>query len=139
VGSGPDSKIVPDCSNLSAADCDQIVKQTGFPNTAIVNIDSTKPSGQVIGTNPPAAQNVPIDTVIQIQVSQGNQFLMPNLRGQFWDEAYPMLSGLGWTGNLNKLPNAQNSGIPSNGIVTQDPAAGTPTKFSDPISLSFAN
>jgi eukaryotic-like serine/threonine-protein kinase len=139
VGSGPDSKIVPDCSNLSATDCDQIVKQTGFPNTAIVNIDSTKPSGQVIGTNPPAAQNVPIDTVIQIQVSQGNQFLMPNLRGQFWDEAYPMLSGLGWTGNLNKLPNAQNSGVPSNGIVTQDPAAGTPVKFGDPISLSFAN
>jgi serine/threonine-protein kinase len=39
---------------------------------------------------------------------------------------------------LIKLPNAQNSGVPSNGVVTQDPAPGTPLKVSDPITLSFA-
>jgi serine/threonine-protein kinase len=139
VGSGPDSRLVPDCTNLSATDCDQIVKQSGFPNTAIVEVDGIKPAGSVLGTNPPAGQTVSVDTVIQILVSKGNQFTMPSLRGQFWDEAAPYLASLGWTGNLNKLPNAQNSGIPSNGIVTQDPAAGAPIKFGDPITLSFAN
>jgi serine/threonine-protein kinase len=63
---------------------------------------------------------------------------MPPLQGQFWDAAAPLLQSLGWTGDLIKLANAQNSGVPSNGIVTQSPAAGTPLKFSDPITLSFA-
>gem|GEM_PF-3927531 len=138
MGSGPDSKPVPDCSNLSATDCDQIVKQSGFPNTAPVEVDSPKAAGSVLGTNPPAAQDVPVDTVIQIQVSRGNQFVMPNLRGQFWVDAFPLLQSLGWTGTLVSLPNAQNSGVPSNGVVTQDPPANTPVKFGDSIRLSFA-
>jgi eukaryotic-like serine/threonine-protein kinase len=138
VGSGPDSKPVPDCSNLSATDCEQIVKQSGFPNTAQVQMDGTKAAGSVLGTNPPAGQEVPVDTVIQIQVSRGNQFMMPNLRGQFWVDAFPVLQSLGWTGALVPLPNAQNSGVPSNGVVTQDPPANTPVKFGDSIRLSFA-
>jgi eukaryotic-like serine/threonine-protein kinase len=138
VGSGPDSKPVPDCANLNATDCDRIVKQSGFPNTAPVEVDGTKAAGSVLGTNPPAGQTVPVDTVIQIQISQGNQFVMPNLRGQFWVDAYPLLQSLGWTGNLVPLPTAQNSGVPSNGVVTQDPAAGTPLNFNSTIRLSFA-
>ena len=138
VGSGPDSKPVPDCTNLSATDCDQIVKQSGFPNTAVVQVDGTKPVGTVLGTNPPAGQSVPVDTVIQIQVSKGNQFVMPDLRKMFWVDAFPLLQSLGWTGNLVPLPNAQNSGVPSNGVVTQDPAAGTPVNVNSTIRLSFA-
>ncbi len=138
VGSGPDSKMVPDCVGLTVDDCRTILTQSGFQNTVPVEVDSTRPAGQVIGTNPPAAQNVPVDTVIQIQVSRGNQFSMPNLRGMFWTEAEPYLQSLGWTGYLIKLPNAQNSGVPTNGVVTQDPAPGTPINFSSPITLSFA-
>ena len=103
-----------------------------------VEVDSSRSAGQVIGTSPPAAQNVPVDTAIQIQVSRGNQFIMPNLRGMFWTEAEPYLQSLGWTGNLIKLPNAQNSGVATNGVVTQDPAPGTPINFTAPITLSFA-
>jgi eukaryotic-like serine/threonine-protein kinase len=138
VGSGPDSKSVPDCANLTANACDQLLRQTGFLNLLPVQVDSTKPIGQVLGTNPPAGQSVPLDMVIQIQLSQGNQFIMPNLRNQFWVDIEPLLRSLGWTGELIKLPNAQNSGAPSNGVASQDPAAGTPTNFSAPITLSFA-
>jgi eukaryotic-like serine/threonine-protein kinase len=91
-----------------------------------------------VGTNPAAGQNISVDTLIQIQVSRGNQFIMPNLRGMFWTEAEPYLQSLGWTGGLIKLPNAQNSGVPTNGIVTQDPAAGTPIRNDASITLSFA-
>jgi eukaryotic-like serine/threonine-protein kinase len=138
VGSGPDSEVVPDCVGLTVDDCRTILNQSGFQNTAPVDVDSTRPAGQVIGTNPPATRNVPVDTVIQIQVSEGNQFIMPNLRGMFWTEAEPYLRSLGWTGGLIKLPNAQNSGVPSNGVVTQDPAAGTAINFGGSITLSFA-
>jgi eukaryotic-like serine/threonine-protein kinase len=139
VGSGPDSKVVPDCVGLTVEDCRTILNQSGFQNPVPVEVDSTRPSGQVVGTNPAAGQDVPVDTVIQIQVSQGNQFVMPNLRGMFWVDAEPLLrNSYKWTGELIKLPNAQNSGVPSNGIVTQSPEAGTPLRVSDPITLSFA-
>ena len=138
MGSGPDSRAVPDCVGLTVDDCRRILTESGFLNTPDVQVDSSRPAGQVVGTNPAAGQSIPVDTVIQIQVSRGNQFTMPNLRGMFWDEAFPYLQSLGWTGNLIKLPNAQNSGVPSNGIVTQDPAAGAPLRQTDPITLSFA-
>jgi eukaryotic-like serine/threonine-protein kinase len=138
VGSGPGSKVVPDCVGLSVDDCRRILSESGFPNTPDVQVDSTRPQGQVIGTSPPAGQNIPVDTVIQIQVSKGNQFMMPNLRGMFWTDAEPYLLSLGWRGGLIKLPNAQNSGVPTNGVVTQDPAPGTPISFDSPITLSFA-
>lgn len=93
----------------------------------------------MLGTNPAAAQNVPIDTPIQIQVSRGNQFVMPNLVGQFWVDAEPLLRNVyKWTGDLNKLANAQNSGVPTNGVAAQSPAPGAVLKFGDPISISFA-
>jgi eukaryotic-like serine/threonine-protein kinase len=138
VGSGPDSKVVPDCVGLTVDDCRTILNQSGFQNPVPVEVDSIRPVGQVIGTNPAAGQNVSVDTLIQIQVSRGNQFNMPNLRGMFWADAEPYLRSLGWTGGLIKAPNAQNSGVPTNGVVTQDPAAGTALRFSDPITLSFA-
>jgi serine/threonine-protein kinase len=138
VGSGPDSKVVPDCVGLTVDDCRTILNQSDFQNTLPVQVDSSRPAGQVVGTNPAAGQNVPVDTLIQIQVSKGNQFTMPNLRGMFWTEAEPYLRSLGWTGNLIKAPNAQNSGVPSNGVVTQDPAAGTPINADASITLSFA-
>ena len=82
-----------------------------------------------------------MDTPIQMQVSRGNQFTMPNLRGQFWADAEPLLrsTGLGTPGATSiKLPNAQNSGEPTNAVVTQSPPAGTPMKFGDSVTLSFA-
>jgi eukaryotic-like serine/threonine-protein kinase len=138
VGSGPDSKAVPDCVGLTVEDCRTILNQSGFQNTVPVEVDSIQPPGQVVGTNPTAGQNVSVDTLIQIQVSRGNQFEMPNLRGMFWTEAEPYLRGLGWTGGLIKAPNAQNSGVPTNGVVTQNPEAGAPTRKDASITLSFA-
>jgi serine/threonine-protein kinase len=139
VGTGPGTRSVPDCAGLGFDDCDRLVKQSGFRDTIRLDVDSTQPSGQVIGTDPAAGAEVPTETLIQIRVSLGNQFVMPPLRGQFWDAAEPLLrNSYGWQGAMIKLPNAQNSGVPSNGIVDQSPAPGTPLKFSDPITLSFA-
>ncbi len=64
---------------------------------------------------------------------------MPDLKGQFWIDAEPNLRSLGWTGVMIKAPNADNSGVRSNGVVTQSPAAGTPVNFGATITLSFAS
>lgn len=140
VGLGPTSKAVPDCKGLTVEVCQQVLLAAGFAQTLPVDVDSTAPKGQVVGTAPPAGGMLPVDTLIQIQVSQGNQFVMPDVRGGFWTDVEPNLrNAYGWTGQLIRAPDVQNSGQRTNAVVTQSPQAGTPIKFGDPITLAFAS
>ncbi|MEE6169871.1 MULTISPECIES: Stk1 family PASTA domain-containing Ser/Thr kinase [unclassified Mycolicibacterium] len=140
VGSGPGSKLVPDCTGQSPEVCKQIINAAGFPNTVTVDIDSPQPKGQVVGVEPAAGQNVPVDTLIQMRVSRGNQFIMPDVRGGFWTDVEANLrNAYGWTGQLNRAPDVSNSGQRTNAVVTQSPSPGTPVNFGDPITLAFAS
>ena len=139
VGTGPGSVVVPDCVGQSVDTCRQILTASGFVNTVPVEVDDTAPAGQVVGLNPPPGQPAPKDTVIQMQVSRGNQFLMPNLTGQFWVDAEPNLRALGWTGVLIKGANVDNSGQRTNAVVTQSPAPGAGVGYRDSITISFAS
>ena len=143
VGSGPDTKAVPDLKGGTLDDAQRILTANEFTAPPIqIEVDGLKPTlGQVVGTVPPAGEIVPVDTPIQVQVSRGNQFVMPPLIGMFWDSAAPYLQSLGWQNqgtNFVKLPNAQNSGQPSNAVATQDPPAGTPIRVDGTVTLSFA-
>ncbi len=138
VGSGPEAKPVPDVKDQTEDSARQILTASGFANLITVPVDSTAPCGQIIGTDPAAGGQVPVDTAVQLQKSQCNQFTMPDLRGQFWADAEPRLRALGWTGGLDKGADARDSGQRSNAVVTQSPAAGTPTNFNTTITLSFA-
>ncbi|HTY29183.1 MAG TPA: Stk1 family PASTA domain-containing Ser/Thr kinase [Mycobacterium sp.] len=139
VGTGPQTAAVPVVAGQGVDIAQQILNASGFQKTLSVPVDSTETAGQVTGTDPAAGQTVPLDTVIQLQVSKGNQFVMPDLKGQFWTDAEPNLRALGWTGVLIKGPNADNSGVRSNGVVTQSPPAGTAVNFGASITLSFAS
>ena len=138
VGSGPESRPVPDVTAQTVESAQQVLNANGFTKSVPVDVDSPEAAGQVIGTNPPAGQTVALDTVIQIQVSRGNQFTMPDLRGQFWTDAEPRLRALGWTGVLDKGADARDSGQRTNAVVTQSPAPGSTVNFDATITLSFA-
>jgi serine/threonine-protein kinase len=138
VGTGPESRPVPDVKTQTVDSAQQILTASGFTKSVPVDVDSLEAAGQVIGTNPPAGQTVALDTVVQIQVSRGNQFTMPDLRGQFWADAEPRLRALGWTGGLDKGADVRDSGQRSAAVVTQSPAAGSTVNFTATITLSFA-
>ena len=110
VGTGPESRAVPDVKTQTVDSAQQILNASGFAKSVPVDVDSSESAGEVLGTNPPAGQTVPLDTVVQIQVSRGNQFTMPDLRGQFWADAEPRLRALGWTGGLDKGADVRDSG-----------------------------
>ena len=139
VGMGPATAAVPDCIDQDVAVCQQILSASGFTNSVPVEVDSTVAAGQVLGTDPVTGLVVPQDTVIQIQVSRGNQFVMPDLTGQFWTDAEPRLRALGWTGILDKGGDVQNSGQRTNAVVTQSPTAGTGVNYGARITLNFAS
>jgi serine/threonine-protein kinase len=139
LGAGPETRAVPDVKEQSQDSAVQILTASGFTKTVPVQVDSTLPVGQLIGTNPPAGETVPVDTVIQLQVSRGNQFIMPDLRGQFWTDAEPRLRALGWTGVLDRGADVRDSGQRANAVVTQSPSAGTGVNYDSRITLSFAS
>jgi len=143
VSSGPDSKPVPDVTGQTPDVATQILIANGFTVPPIaVQVDGLVPTkGQVMGTLPPANTNAAVDTPIQLQVSRGNEFKMPDLRGRFWTDALPILQNMGWQlgpGNFNKLPDIEGNGAPSASVLIQDPPAGTPIRTDGTITLTFA-
>ncbi|MDT5017289.1 MAG: eukaryotic-like serine/threonine-protein kinase [Mycobacterium sp.] len=139
LGAGPESRSIPDVKGQTLQSAQQILTASGFTKTVPVDTDSIAPIGQLVGTNPPAGQTVPVDTVIQLQVSRGNQFVMPDVRGMFWVDAEPRLRAMGWTGVLDRGADVQNSGQRSAAVVTQSPSAGAGVSFTATITLSFAS
>lgn len=139
LGSGPQSRAVPNVENQTEEPARQILTAAGFTNVVPVQVDSPKPCGQVIGTLPQAGQESAVDSPVQLQLSACNQFVMPDLRGMFWTDAEPRLRALGWTGFLDKGADVQNSGQRTNAVVTQTPSPGTGVNFGSTITLSFAS
>ncbi|MGV0743536.1 Stk1 family PASTA domain-containing Ser/Thr kinase [Mycolicibacterium sp. XJ870] len=139
VGSGPANAEVPDCVGQNVDTCKQILAASGFLNTVVIEVDNTAPAGQVVSTAPAARASVAKDTVITIQASRGNQFVMPDLVGQFWADVYPRLTALGWTGVLDRGPDIRDSGQRTNAVVTQSPSPGAGVNRDARITLSFAS
>ena len=109
----------------------------GFTKFSQSGVDSPRPAGEVIGTNPPKGQTVPVDSVIELQVSKGNQMVMPDVTGMFWTDAEPRLRALGWTGVLDKGPDVDAGGSQRNRVVYQNPPAGTGVNRDGIITLKF--
>jgi len=139
IGAGPQSRPVPDVKGQTVESAQALMTASGFTKTVPVEVDSPSPAGELVGTNPPAGQEVPVDTVIQLQVSRGNQFVMPDLTGMFWTDAEPRLRALGWTGVLDKGADIPNSGLRPNAVVQQSPPPGTGVNFGARITLNFAS
>ena len=139
VGTGPRTREIPDVAGETADLATKNLNTVGFPTVLTATVDSTEPVGQVLGTEPTAGAAVPLDSPITLQVSKGNQFIMPNVVGQFWVDAEPNLRALGWTGVLVKGPDVPNSGQRTNAVVTQSPPPGAGTNRDGPLTLSFAS
>ena len=50
VGSGPESRPVPDVKSQTVESAQQVLNANGFTKSVPVDVDSTEPAGQVVGT-----------------------------------------------------------------------------------------
>lgn len=139
IGTGPITRGIPDVTGQTSDVATKNLNTLGFQTILTAPVDSSAPAGQVLGIDPAAGTDAALDTAITLRVSKGNQFVMPNLVGQFWVDAEPNLRALGWTGVLVKGPDVPNSGQRTNAVVTQSPAAGSGANFTGPVTLSFAS
>jgi beta-lactam-binding protein with PASTA domain len=137
VGAGPQTKDVPDVTGQTQDLAQKNLPVYGFSKLSTVPVDSPLPAGEVVGTNPAAGTNVPLDTVIELRVSKGNQFVMPNVVGQFWTDAEPLLRSKGWTGSLVKGSDVPAGDANRNRVMAQSPAPGTGVNRDGDITLQF--
>ncbi|OBA60803.1 serine/threonine protein kinase [Mycobacterium sp. 1100029.7] len=137
VGSGPETKQVPDVAGQTVDVAQKNLTVYGFTKITQAQVDSTRPAGEVVGTNPTKGQTVPVDSIIELQVSKGNQFTMPDLTGMFWADAEPRLRALGWTGVLDKGPDVDAGGSQSHKVVYQNPPAGAGVNRDGIVTLKF--
>ncbi|HZC53648.1 MAG TPA: Stk1 family PASTA domain-containing Ser/Thr kinase [Mycobacterium sp.] len=137
VGSGPETKQLPDVAGQTVDAAQKNLNVYGFTKFSQASVDSPRPAGEVVGTNPPKGQTVPVDSIIELQVSKGNQFIMPDLSGMFWTDAEPRLRALGWTGFLDKGPDVDAGGSQSHRVVYQNPPAGAGCNRDGVVTLKF--
>lgn len=137
VGSGPETKPIPDVAGQTVELARNNLTVYGFTKFTEAAVDSPRPAGEVIGTNPPSGDTVPVDAVIELQVSKGNQFVMPDLAGMFWTDAEPQLRALGWTGILIKGADVDAGGAAHNRVLYQSPSPGQGVNSDSNITLRF--
>ncbi|MGV9826856.1 MULTISPECIES: Stk1 family PASTA domain-containing Ser/Thr kinase [unclassified Gordonia (in: high G+C Gram-positive bacteria)] len=125
VGTGPKQVTVRDIVGLSRDQAQQMLDQAGLKMVA-VSADSDLPAGQVISSSPAAGETVDQGSTVQVTVSRGNLFVVPDLRGQTPAQAQATLKAQGWTGStLTQTTRGVPIGSPDIGkIVDQDPNSG---------------
>jgi serine/threonine-protein kinase len=137
IGSGPATKAVPDVTGQTVELAQKNLTVYGFTKITEVTVDSPRPAGEVIATSPPSGETAPLDAVIELRVSRGNQFVMPDVTGLFWTDAEPQLRALGWTGMLIKGADVDAGGSGHNRILYQSPSAGQGVNTDGNVTLRF--
>jgi serine/threonine-protein kinase len=139
VGSGPGSAPVPPVANQTADVALQILGASKFTNLVQVTVDGLPPTGQVVGTVPPAGTDAPLDAPIQVQVSRGNQFAMPDLTGKVYTDVVPFLQSFGYLripDNGGDVPGPADQRFK---VVRQDPPVGTGVNKDGTITLYYGS
>ncbi|WP_046315011.1 Stk1 family PASTA domain-containing Ser/Thr kinase [Mycobacterium sp. UM_Kg1] len=137
IGSGPATKPLPDVIGQTLEVAQKNLTVYGFTKITEVTVDSPRPAGEVIATSPPSGEAIPLDAVIELRVSRGNQFVMPDVTGMFWTDAEPQLRALGWTGILVKGADVDAGSAGHNRVLYQSPAAGQGVNTDGNITLRF--
>jgi eukaryotic-like serine/threonine-protein kinase len=123
VSSGPAPVAVPRVKGLTQDEATQQLETDGFTNlNTVQEASDSVPSAQVVRTDPPAGQTVPLDTKINIYVSTGAQKVqLPGEIGKTEADARADLEAKGFSvSTLNRIDDA-NIGK----VVDQSPGPNT--------------
>ncbi|GEE00573.1 serine/threonine-protein kinase PknB [Gordonia spumicola] len=136
IGTGPKVVTVPDLRGQTEKQATATLEGMGL-DVVSVQADSELPAGQVVNTSPGVGESVRVGSTVQLMVSRGNMFVVPDLRGMTPDEAQAALVQAGWgdttlNSNDRKVPlGSSNDGK----VVSQRPAPGDTLKKSDSVSI----
>ncbi|MFL1596310.1 Stk1 family PASTA domain-containing Ser/Thr kinase [Gordonia amicalis] len=136
VGNGPKEITVRDVVGMPADRARAVLEELGM-TVEVIAVDSEQPAGEVISTSPGPGSTAEQGSTVQLSVSRGNLFTVPNLRGKTPVEAQASLEQAGWerstlTRQTRNVPlNSPDSGR----VIGQDPPAGSKARKSGAITI----
>ncbi|MGO3325683.1 Stk1 family PASTA domain-containing Ser/Thr kinase [Gordonia sp. (in: high G+C Gram-positive bacteria)] len=136
IGTGPSEVTIPDLVGQNEGEVTTALEQMQL-EVVTVQADSELPEGQVVSTSPDAGTSVRVGTTVQVVVSRGNQFTVPDLRGKTPDQAQAALVSAGWDPNtINITERKVPLGNRDDGrVMSQRPAAGSKLRKSESVSV----
>ncbi|MFD6096754.1 Stk1 family PASTA domain-containing Ser/Thr kinase [Nocardiopsis flavescens] len=137
VSSGPDAQEIPSVEGQSEADAISTLNDAGFTNVATEqeNHDSVA-SGQAIGTDPPAGDEVAPDTEIRLRISSGpGNVQVPDLVGMTREQADAALQDRNLTASFHEV---EDPGNPPNTVVSQSIAANQEVAPGTTVTVTVA-
>jgi eukaryotic-like serine/threonine-protein kinase len=136
VYAGPANVLVQHVVGLSYSEAQKALASEGLAATR-VDVDSPKPTGQVIGQDPPANASVQPGTTVKLQVANG-KVKLPDVTKLTEQQAKLKLNKLGFTTIAQSNPAPVQPGYQVGQVMAVDP---TPGIFYDPsttITLTVA-
>lgn len=102
LGSGPEQVRIPNVVGQTLEVAQPNVEGAGF-KVEVENIDSGRPKGQVVSTEPTGGGTAARGSTVTLQVSNGNMIQMPDLSNQTVSQVLDSLRRAGWTGSSSQL------------------------------------
>jgi serine/threonine-protein kinase len=128
VSGGPEPRTVPAIAATTPFDqASKAIKDLQLVPQRKDDFSDTVPAGQIVGTDPPAGQQVPRGSTVTIVVSRGLPTI-PNVANQSVADATAALQAAGYTV-------AGVQGNPSRTVVGTNPPANTPAKKGTPVTI----
>ncbi|ADH70626.1 MULTISPECIES: Stk1 family PASTA domain-containing Ser/Thr kinase [Nocardiopsis] len=140
-GGDPETQTaaVPDVAGSTVAEAQSSLSEAGFENvTPEQQASEDVEEGQVIETDPPAGDEVPVDEEIVLYVSSGPDALeIPSVQGQSESDATGTLNDAGFE-NVTSEQRADDS-VPEGQAIGTDPAAGEAVAPDTDITLLISS
>ncbi|WP_067884873.1 Stk1 family PASTA domain-containing Ser/Thr kinase [Nocardia vaccinii] len=127
LGKGPDQVRVPQVVGQSLTVAEpNLTASSGF-KVVVQRVPSSRPSGEVIATDPPGGSMADKGSTVTVQVSS-DQITMPNLAGLTSAQAVDKLRAAGWTGGVGQISQTTQGTFDAGSvgrIVDQQPKANS--------------
>jgi serine/threonine protein kinase/beta-lactam-binding protein with PASTA domain len=131
VCAGPASVTIPNLTGYSQADADMQLTQLGL-HPKFDNVDSDKPKGTVVSTDPAANKTAIAGQEIMVHLSSQNMAQVPDVSGLSRSQAMAKLRNAGFT-DVRAVDYTVNDPSQVGLVQSQDPAANSVKKLSTTI------
>lgn len=131
----PAQPAVPNVVGQTQGAATTAITNTGLVLGTVTNQPSgTVPSGSVISESPTAGTQVNAGSAVSLVVSSGRaQVAVPNVVGQTQAAATTAITSAGLV--LGTVTNQPSSTVPSDSVISEDPAAGTQVNSGSSVNL----
>jgi serine/threonine-protein kinase len=136
VGTEATTVEIPDLSGQDPDDAEQTLRGLGF--TRIEREGDGNSDARVSGTDPPAGSKVSRDSEVTLQLGEGDEIQMPDVRGQQIQDAEDQLRDLGFTRVQSRSEPVENENQ-DNRVIDQSVRPGQTVSPDERIELTYGD